>query len=487
MPISETEVEKPAAQGAAMEITVSRQDLVRELTATQSVVERKTTIPILSNFLLEAEEDRLNITATDLDQAIRTSTAVKVKKPGSCTVPARKLYDYIKLLPEGDISIKLLENHWVQIRSGRSNTKIVGMARANYPQVPEFPAVAATSISLIALKTLIARTIFAISNEESRYTLNGALLVIKAESLAMVATDGHRLSYVEKPNENLEGISGEKRVLIPRKALQELQQLLTVTEVEKVEFADDEHTLFFRVGHRTLSTRKLSGQFPNFEAVMPRDNTKFAVVRCSELSAAIQRVAQFADERSGAIRMRLEGNELRSAPTQLNQARAKTPSTPPTPATPSWWASTRYTFSTSSKPSATRVKSASNSRTPSPPARCVQKTPTPNTSIATSLCRCGFEEATQKRQSHSAEVFVPVACQIPPSLWLRSLSPGAATGRVAPICLPATGLPHSGHCLVWLPRNILVFTGQLRDCILVPVCQPRALALPVTIPRATQG
>jgi DNA polymerase-3 subunit beta len=311
MPIVETEAEKPAVQGSAMEITVSRQDLVKELTATQSVVERKTTIPILSNFLIEAEGDRLTITATDLDQAIRTSAEVKVKKPGACTIPARKLYDYIKLLPEGDISIKLLENHWVQIRSGRSNTKMVGMARANYPQVPEFPSVAVTSISTPALKTLIARTIFAISNEESRYTLNGALLVIKAESLAMVATDGHRLSYVEKPNESLDGISGEKRVLIPRKALQELQQLLNSTEAEKVEFADDEHTLFFRVGHRTLSTRKLSGQFPNFEAVMPRDNTKFAVVRVSELSAAIQRVAQFADERSGAIRMKLEGNELK--------------------------------------------------------------------------------------------------------------------------------------------------------------------------------
>ena len=307
----ETEVEQTAVQGAAMEITVSRQELVRELTATQSVVERKTTIPILSNFLIEAEDDRLNITATDLDQAIRTSAEVKVKKPGACTIPARKLYDYIKLLPEGEISIKLLDNHWVQIRSGRSNTKMVGMARANYPQVPEFPTVAVTSIPALVLKTLISRTIFAISNEESRYTLNGALLVIKAESLAMVATDGHRLAYVEKPNEALEGISGEKRVLIPRKALQELQQLLSVSEAEKVEFADDEHTLFFRIGHRTLSTRKLSGQFPNFEAVMPRDNTKFAVVRSSELSAAIGRVAQFADERSGAIRMRLESNELK--------------------------------------------------------------------------------------------------------------------------------------------------------------------------------
>ena len=307
----ETEVEKPAVQGAAMEITVSRQVLVKELTATQSVVERKTTIPILSNFLIEADGDQLNITATDLDQAIRTSAVAKVKTPGACTIPAHKLYDYIKLLPEGEISIKLLENHWVQIRSGRSNTKMVGMARANYPQVPEFPSIAVTSISSLAMKTLIARTIFSISNEESRYTLNGALLIIKAESLAMVATDGHRLAYVEKPNEVLEGISGEKRVLIPRKALQELQQLLAVSDAEKFDFADDDHTLFFRIGHRTLSTRKLSGQFPNFEAVMPRDNTKFAVVRSSELGAAIQRVAQFADERSGAIRLRLESNELK--------------------------------------------------------------------------------------------------------------------------------------------------------------------------------
>jgi DNA polymerase-3 subunit beta len=311
MSIVETEVEQPAAQGAAMEITVSRQELVKELTATQSVVERKTTIPILSNFLIEADGERLNITATDLDQAIRTSAAVKVKKPGSCTIPARKLYDYIKLLPDGDISIKLLDNHWVQIRSGRSNTKMVGMARANYPQVPEFPTVAVTSIAMAALKTLIARTIFAISNEESRYTLNGALMVLKAESIAMVATDGHRLSFVEKTGETLAGISGEKRVLVPRKALQELQTLLANTDVAAVEFADDEHTLFFRVGHRTLSSRKLSGQFPNYEAVMPRDNTKFAVVRSSELSQAIQRVAQFADERSGAIRLRLEGNELK--------------------------------------------------------------------------------------------------------------------------------------------------------------------------------
>src|SRR5579859_5791109 len=159
------------AQGA-MEIIVSKNDLQKELTATQGVVERKTTIPILSNFLFEAAGDKLAITATDLDLSLRTACAAKVKKEGSCTIPARKLYDYVKLLPECEISIKLLENHWVQIRSGRSNTKMVGMARANFPSLPIFPEGPAYKIPAPVLRNLIARTIFAISSEESRYTLN---------------------------------------------------------------------------------------------------------------------------------------------------------------------------------------------------------------------------------------------------------------------------------------------------------------------------
>jgi DNA polymerase-3 subunit beta len=303
-------VEQEKAAGT-MEISVSRQDLLRELTASQSVVERKTTIPILSNFLIEADEDRLAITATDLDQSMRTSCAAKVKKPGSCTIPARKLYDYVKLLPEGDVSIKLMDNHWVQIRSGRSNTKMVGMARANFPQVPEFPSSGAIAIPVASLRNLIAKTIFAISNEESRYTLNGALLILKAESIAMVATDGHRLAHIEKSGENFPSIGAEKKTLIPRKALSELQSLLGNTDAESVEFADDDSTLFFRIGHRVLTSRKLTGQFPNYEAVLPRDNNKFAIVRSEDLSRSIQLTSQFADERSGAIKIRLEQNELK--------------------------------------------------------------------------------------------------------------------------------------------------------------------------------
>ncbi len=305
-----------AAPTGNLEITVSRAELLRELTAAQTVVERKTTIPILSNFLFEATsgEDgngRLTITATDLDQSLKTSCTARVKKSGACTIPARKLYDYIRLLPEGDISIKLMDNHWVQIRAGRSNTKMVGMARANFPQVPEFPQGLGHKIAAGSLRNMIAKVIFAISNEESRYTLNGALLVLKAESMAMVATDGHRLAHIEKLNENLEGLSGEKKTLIPRKALAELNGLLSNTEAEQIEFADDEQTLFFKIGGRILTSRKLTGQFPNYEAVLPRDNNKFVIVRSEDLMGSIQRVAQFADERSGAIRIRMEQNELK--------------------------------------------------------------------------------------------------------------------------------------------------------------------------------
>src|SRR5437879_6603856 len=172
-----TESSSATVQGTSMEITVSKFDLLKELTATQGVVERKTTIPILSNFLFEAADGKLSITATDLDLSLRTSCPAKVKKEGSCTIPARKFYDYVKLLPDGDISIKLMENHWVQIRSGRSNTKMVGMARANFPAVPSFPAESALQLPAQVLRQLIAKTIFSISNEASRYALNGRPMV----------------------------------------------------------------------------------------------------------------------------------------------------------------------------------------------------------------------------------------------------------------------------------------------------------------------
>jgi len=299
-----------AIQGTAMEISVSKFELLKELTATQGVVERKTTIPILSNFLFEAANDRLTITATDLDLSLRTSCPAKVKREGSCTIPARKLYDYVKLLPDGDISIKLLENHWVNIRSGRSNTKMVGMARANFPGLPVFPSSGSVRIPAQTLRSMIGRTIFAISSEESRYTLNGGLMVLKPESITMVATDGHRLAHIEKTGEQFD-VPGENKTLVPKKAMSELYSLLQNSDVEQVEFAKDESTIFFRIGERLLTSRQLTGQFPNYEAVLPRETTKSVVVHGSDLNTAIQRVAQFADERSRAIRMKLDKNELK--------------------------------------------------------------------------------------------------------------------------------------------------------------------------------
>ncbi|MFI5101803.1 MAG: DNA polymerase III subunit beta [Terriglobales bacterium] len=300
----------PAVATTTMEITVSRFELLRELTATQGVVERKTTIPILSNYLFEAAGDKLSLTATDLDLSLRTSCNAKVKKEGACTIPARKLYDYVKLLPDADITIRLLENHWVSIRCGRSNTKMVGMAKSNFPGLPVFPSAGAIKIPAAVLRSMIAKTGFAIASEESRYTLNGALMVLKPESITMVATDGHRLAHVERAGEKFEGVSGEMKTLIPKKAMDELKSLLD-SDIETIDFAKDESTLFFRVGPRLLTSRQLTGQFPNYEAVLPKDISKSIALHGEELGAAIARVAQFADERSRAVRLRLEKGELK--------------------------------------------------------------------------------------------------------------------------------------------------------------------------------
>jgi DNA polymerase-3 subunit beta len=302
-------VPRPAAV-AATEFIVDRIELLSELSVALTAVERKTTIPMLSNFLLVASQGRLTISATDLDSSMRSSCNARVKQEGACTIPARRFYDYIRLLPEGEISIKLLDNYWVQIRAGRSRTKMVGMDRGNFPQIPAFPTWAALAIPCALMRNLITQTLFAVSAEESRYTLNASLLVLSATTVSMVATDGHRLAQVENHNTPLSSLTEEKRVLIPRKALNDLSALLAAAKEETVEFADDGQTLFFRVGGRVLTSRRLTGQFPNYANVIPRDNRKCVIVRATELLASIQRVAQFADERSNAIKMRLDANLL---------------------------------------------------------------------------------------------------------------------------------------------------------------------------------
>ncbi len=238
-----------------MEFTVSRADLVRELNLSQGVVEKKTTIPILSNVLLEADGDRILLTATDLELGIRCSCPARVKKTGGGTIPARRLLDYVRLLPDADVQVKIQENHWASLVCGRSKTRIAGMSRDSFPELPEMPAVS--------------------SGE-------------------------------------LPGISGSYRALLPRKAMGELQKLASDSDPAAiVRFSGDENHLFFQLGDRLLLSRKLTGNFPDYERVLPKEHPYSVALNRQELHGAIERVAQFSDERSRAIRVRFGDGEVK--------------------------------------------------------------------------------------------------------------------------------------------------------------------------------
>src|SRR5580704_5913658 len=305
-----------------MEFSVKKFDLLEELQLTQGVVERKTTIPILSNLLFEAKGNRLTITATDLELSIRTSCEAKVKKDGAGTIPAKKLLELVRLFPDEEIRFKLLENHYVQITCDRRNYKFVGMSKENFPALPAFPH-ALVKIPAKLLADVIAKTTFAISLEESRYTLNGALLVLKPNSITMVATDGHRLAMAELDHK-FEGFSTETRVLVPKKAMTEVQRLAAEAgDEDLVEFAQDESHLFFQFGGRLLTSRQLTGQFPNYEAVLPRDANNTIVLEHGELQDALRRVSQLSDQRSHAVKFMFEkeGVEISASSPEYGEAK----------------------------------------------------------------------------------------------------------------------------------------------------------------------
>ena len=293
-----------------MEFTVSRADLVRELNLSQGVVEKKTTIPILSNVLVEADGDKIELTATDLELGIRCSCAARVKKSGAGTIPARRLLDYVRLLPDGDVHVKIADNHWANLTSGRSKTRIAGMSRDSFPELPAMPEMLA-EIPIGVFAGLMSKTVFAISSEESRFTLNGALLVLRKGGVVMVATDGHRLAMIES-SEELPGVTGAYRALLPRKAMMELQKLAGDSDpAALVKFSGDENHLFFKLGDRLLLSRKLTGNFPDYERVLPKDQPHSVALKREEFRSAIERVSQFSDERSRAIRVRVADGEVR--------------------------------------------------------------------------------------------------------------------------------------------------------------------------------
>ncbi|MGH9907060.1 MAG: DNA polymerase III subunit beta [Pyrinomonadaceae bacterium] len=292
-----------------MQFVVSKQNLQKELAFVQGVVERKNTIPVLSNILLESVgETTIRITGTDLDVTIRCDMdAEEITTPGSICVPARKLFEIARLLPDAPVAFKREDNDWVTVKCDRAKFKLVGVAKDAFPEVPMFKS-SPTKIAAGILKSLIDRTIFAITQEESRYTLSGAKFILDRSGAKMVTTDGHRLAYVEK---KVEAKNGNETVdtLIPRKTLAELTKLTTGFDGE-ISLGMDENHIYFEVGTRLLISRMLYGQFPNYEMVMPKNNDKAVQFDSSLLNLAIRRVALMSDERSHAIRFHIEPDQL---------------------------------------------------------------------------------------------------------------------------------------------------------------------------------
>jgi len=291
-----------------MKFTVTRNTFLGELNLAQGVIDKKNTTPILSNILIEAIGDRLNITASDGDITICCGCFAAVATEGAITIAARRLFDIVRLLPENaEIEMSLLDNNWMEVRSGNSHYKIIAIPKDDFPVIPETaPTIAAIPGNV--LEKMIHRTMFAITQEESRYSLNGSLLAFQSDVIHMVATDGHRLALVSKKME-VPGIEGEVRALIPRKALTELLKFVSGQDIV-VDFGKTDNHLFFSAGNRRIVSRVMAGQFPNYELVIPRDNDKLIIIGTRVFGDAIRRAAIMADERLKSIKLSFGTEEL---------------------------------------------------------------------------------------------------------------------------------------------------------------------------------
>jgi DNA polymerase III subunit beta len=294
----------------AMQFVVSKQNLQKELGFVQGIVEKKNTIPVLSNILIESiGENTIKITATDLDVTIRSEMQTEeIITPGSMCVQARKLFEIARLLPDAPVNFKKEDNEWVTVKCDRARYKLIGIARDSFPEVPTFKS-APTQMPAGVIKTFIDRTIFAITQEESRYTLSGAKFVLDDSGARMVTTDGHRLAFIENKHVTTNGAKQTIDTLIPRKTLAELTKLTTGFD-DDISLGMDENHIYFQLGPRLLISRMLYGQFPHYEMVMPKNNDKSVEFNGNLLNLAIRRVALMADEKSHGIRFHLEPNQL---------------------------------------------------------------------------------------------------------------------------------------------------------------------------------
>lgn len=289
-----------------MDIVVRKNDLLRELQLFQGIVERKNSIPILSNVLVETGASEIRIAATDLDVSLRSACAAQVAKPGAVTLGAKKLYEIIRSLPESDVHIEVLADSWTSIECERVKFKMAGLPREDFPALPEASAGKGVEIPGDVLRDLIARTAFAITAEDARYYLAGALLILEKDAATMVATDGHRLSYASRKVSLKVGES--QRVLVPRKAVQEIGRLLE--SADSLSFQKLDNHLVFVAGNRTLASKTIEGQFPAFEKVIAVTGDKSVQIPRETLSTAIRRVSLLSSERSRAVKLGVSSGQL---------------------------------------------------------------------------------------------------------------------------------------------------------------------------------
>jgi len=291
-----------------MEFVIKQSELKEELGFVQGIVEKKSTIPVLSNILIESVgENTIRIVGTDLDVTIRCEATADIKQAGTMCIQARKLFDIVRLLDGADVHFTKEENEWVKLKCGKANFKLAGIAREQFPEVPSFKS-APMKLSADIFNHFIQNTAFAITNEQSRFTLSGAKFMIDGGAARMVTTDGHRLAFIEK--KLTDGAAKDTMdALIPKKALMELTKISRDAKGD-VSFGEDANHIYFEVGGRLLITRKLSGTFPNYEMVIPKDNDKTATFDAEEMKIAIRRVSLMADERTRSVRMTIRPNEI---------------------------------------------------------------------------------------------------------------------------------------------------------------------------------
>jgi len=309
-----------------MEIVVNKSELLRELQFFQGIVERKNTIPILANVLMEAQGDFVSFLATDLEVGLRSKCEAKVTKSGSLTLPAKKFYEIVKSLPDTDIRIADDKNG-VKISADRFDSRMQTLPREDFPTLPESAVAGGSVLSRASLKEMVSKTQFAITGEDTRYFLNGALFVIKPDSMSLVATDGHRLALVTVPRNGRGGPSDqEERPILPKKTLGELGRLMADGDGD-IQFERGENHLFFKVGDRTLISRMIDGQFPAYERVIPKGNDKHIEFERDRLTNAVKRVALMSNERSRAVKFQVEKGkvDVTSSSPDLGEAHEELP------------------------------------------------------------------------------------------------------------------------------------------------------------------